>query len=326
MIITHKLEMDLASRAAMPKIDVVQGDSNTRELELTLLSNGEAWTVPEDAAVWIRYCKSDGTKGIYDTLPDGTAAWRAEENVLTVELAPQMLTAAGTVLAQAELVQGVDTLATFSVQIGVERNPAAGVLESEDYLNMLQWMEGELDRLLAEARDSGEFDGPQGEQGPQGDAGTDIYDYAREAGYTGTEEEFRVMLTTPCLPAAGGTMTGEIAMGGRKITGLGEPEDSSDAVTKAYADSKRQLLSLTLTVGRWTEEAPYTQTAAISGVRSSDWPRMEPVYTGTADTDGPVFTAFSCISYAVPMDNRISFFCLENRPEKDIPLMIEVLR
>lgn len=39
------------------------------------------------------------------------------------------------------------------------------------------------------------------------------------------------------LDLSGGTMTGDIAMGGNKITGLDEPTNSSDAVTKGYVDS-----------------------------------------------------------------------------------------
>ena len=39
------------------------------------------------------------------------------------------------------------------------------------------------------------------------------------------------------LALAGGTMTGAIAMGTSKITGLGTPTDSADAATKAYVDA-----------------------------------------------------------------------------------------
>jgi hypothetical protein len=39
------------------------------------------------------------------------------------------------------------------------------------------------------------------------------------------------------LPLAGGTMSGAIAMGSNKITGLGTPTVNTDAVTKEYADS-----------------------------------------------------------------------------------------
>ena len=40
------------------------------------------------------------------------------------------------------------------------------------------------------------------------------------------------------LPLAGGTMSGAIAMGTNKITGLGDPTASQDAATKAYTDTQ----------------------------------------------------------------------------------------
>lgn len=38
------------------------------------------------------------------------------------------------------------------------------------------------------------------------------------------------------LKVTGGTMTGDIAMGGNKVTGLGAPADAGDAANKAYVD------------------------------------------------------------------------------------------
>lgn len=43
-------------------------------------------------------------------------------------------------------------------------------------------------------------------------------------------------ITHACLLLAGGTMTGAIAMGNNKITGLAAPAAANDAVRKAYAD------------------------------------------------------------------------------------------
>ena len=56
----------------------------------------------------------------------------------------------------------------------------------------------------------------------------------------GDDEAFATTIATSVatkLPKAGGTMTGAIAMGTNKITGLGTPTAGTDAATKAYADS-----------------------------------------------------------------------------------------
>jgi hypothetical protein len=49
------------------------------------------------------------------------------------------------------------------------------------------------------------------------------------------------------LPLAGGTMSGAIAMGTNKITGLGTPAAGTDASTKAYVDTMLPLAGGTMT-------------------------------------------------------------------------------
>ena len=123
MEITHKLEMDLEIKAPMQWLELPQGDVNTRKIRFLLTANQMPWTVPEDATVLIRYCKPDGTEGEYDTLPDGTVAWEAVDNTLTVALAPQVLTAAGAVILYAVIRVEDMVLNTFAVE------PAGAVLE-----------------------------------------------------------------------------------------------------------------------------------------------------------------------------------------------------
>ena len=56
----------------------------------------------------------------------------------------------------------------------------------------------------------------------------------------GDDSDFANTITTSIatkLPLAGGTMTGPIAMGTSKITGLGDPTANQDAVTKAFSDT-----------------------------------------------------------------------------------------
>lgn len=322
MIIIHKLETDLQQNREPELLRAVQGDANTRVLELRLTSGEEAWTVPEDVQVWMRYCKSDGTKGVYDTLPDGSTAWSLKDNVLSIALAPQMLTVPGPVLAQVELIRGVSTLATFAFRISVERNVAAGTVTSEDYVNMLQWMKGELDRLLEEARDSGDFDGPQG---PQGEAGVSVMDLAREAGFQGTEEELGRQLVTPCLPLEGGIMAGPVDMGGQSLANLAAPVNSGDAATKLYVDNRRQAVKIQLHAGAWSGTSPYVQTAGVNTVGTGDLVLLRPEYDGELETDLAKKAAFDCISYVQAGNRQIAAVCLEQKPQRDLYVWVHSL-
>lgn len=149
MIVTSKLTLDLARRGVTPRVDAVQDDKYSRDLEITLLSGGEAWAVPEGAAVAVSYVKPDGTVGKYDTLPDGTAAWSAAGNVLTVALAPQVLTCPGLVSMHVHISTGEAVLSTFEIQLVVQRNPAINA-ESEDYINMSGFLQipGQVGQII----------------------------------------------------------------------------------------------------------------------------------------------------------------------------------
>jgi len=85
--------------------------------------------------------------------------------------------------------------------------------------------------------------GATGATGPAGPAGTDgksPYQAAVAEGYTGTEAEFYAALVSlkdaPFLPLSGGSMTGAISMGNKKITSLADPEEDMDAANKQYVD------------------------------------------------------------------------------------------
>ena len=126
------------------RVNAVQGDGNTRLVEITLLSGGAPWTPPEGVEAAIAYMQPGGTKGLYNKLADGTAAISISGNVATIVLAPQMLTASGTV--QASLVfndAALNRLTTFPFAVSVASNPAAGAQKTEDYIR-LQWLEDKL--------------------------------------------------------------------------------------------------------------------------------------------------------------------------------------
>ena len=183
--IISKISMDLKAPAQPPVIHAVQGERNCRIVELTLLSDGEAWTVPEGSFLAVRYGSGPLDGGYYDTLPDGSPACHFEGNVISVVLAPQMMAGAGILRAQVEILHEAQLLATFSFQLAVEVNPAAGVLQQETYLNWLQWLQSQLTLYAQELKDSGALTGPAGPQGAPAELTAASVTY--QAGDSGTE-------------------------------------------------------------------------------------------------------------------------------------------
>ena len=124
--------MDLQKKQT-PVVNAIQNDRYCRNLEMELYAGDIPWVIPEDAAVVVSYVKPDGTGGEYDTLPDGTTAWSAHDNVLTVALAPQVLTAPGAVCMMVSLIREEMQVSTFAVLVNVSRAITASIGESEDY-------------------------------------------------------------------------------------------------------------------------------------------------------------------------------------------------
>lgn len=173
MQVTTKITVDMTRQNVGQRVNAVQGDGNTRLVEITLLSGGVPWTLPEGVDAAIAYMQPGGTKGLYNKLADGTEAISISGNVATVILAPQMLTVSGTV--QASLVfndAALNRLTTFPFAVSVTSNPAAGAQKTEDYIR-LQWLEDKLDEYLRKAADSGEFDGAPGVPGKTPEYGVD---------------------------------------------------------------------------------------------------------------------------------------------------------
>ncbi len=120
MIVTHKLSMNLESMEQEQHIQLVQNDSNSRVLELSLYENGAAWLIPLGTTVTMRYLKPDGSSGEYDTLADGTSAWSWADNRVTVRLLSQLTSQTGVVHCTLMLQQGGRILHSFPVQLLVQ--------------------------------------------------------------------------------------------------------------------------------------------------------------------------------------------------------------
>ena len=127
------------------------------------------------------------------------------------------------------------------------------------------------------------------------------------------------------LPKSGGTMTGSIAMGGNRISTLGDPIYPDNAATKGYVDGKRFTATVTITT-TWSGSGPYTQAVPISGILATDTPHIMPVYSTTNSTAIAQKEAWACVSKAETSADAITFTCFEEKPTTAIPIQIEVMR
>ena len=148
MRVEHTIKMDLGQRQNVPTISVLQCDTNTRVLHLFLYSNGTPWNVPEDTLVAIAYIRSDGSKGIYDTMPDGSSACRYRDNEMFATIVPQAISTVGETKIVIVFTNSIgEQLASFVVSVNVLENPAIGAIEPECYINLQQ----DIDESVKEA-------------------------------------------------------------------------------------------------------------------------------------------------------------------------------
>lgn len=83
-----EITVDLAGEMPFEYITAVQGDTNSRSVKVTLLSNAQPYTVPDGATAVIRCKKPDGTSVFNDATING-------DGTITAELTEQMLAAVG---------------------------------------------------------------------------------------------------------------------------------------------------------------------------------------------------------------------------------------
>ena len=114
-------------------VDVSQGDRGSRAVSCRLMENGTPWMIPEGATARVAYTLPDGTEGLYDNRPDGTPLWEIAGNIVTVELADQLMAQAGMV-QMSILIIGPEggQLATWPIRVMVSANKAARLTVPEE--------------------------------------------------------------------------------------------------------------------------------------------------------------------------------------------------
>lgn len=139
MQVTKAINIDLIEKSVKPLIYAKQNDSQTRFIAASLFANGHPFSVPDGVIAMFRAGKPDGTACFYDSNETGTPAITIEGNLVTVELAEQVLTAPGNVQAEINFyTAGGEKLTSFSFAIQVEKSVLTDQeIVSSDYYNVL---------------------------------------------------------------------------------------------------------------------------------------------------------------------------------------------
>lgn len=117
------------------------------------------------------------------------------------------------------------------------------------------------------------------------------------------------------LPKSGGSMTGDIAMDGKKVTGLPTPSADSDAATKKYVDERKATTSATLNAAGWSEK---TQTVSVPGVTANN------IVLVTPAPNSYVAYGEAVVYCSAQSDDHLTFTC-EDDPAGDLTVNILIM-
>lgn len=136
-------------------------------------------------------------------------------------------------------------------------------------------------------------------------------------------------LKIDALLKSGGTMTGDIDLGGNALTNVKVPVSDADGATKGYVDNKRKTFTAVVPASGWVgSAAPYSQTVAIAGILATDTPHVTQYYLGSQSVADVIAQdeSWAAVSTADAVDGGIHFRCWEDKPAVDIYIQIEVIR
>lgn len=120
MIIKHKLDIDLSQSGCDPIIQLSQGDVGSHEILFQITENRRRWRPPAGLSVLVHYSNSFHSGGTYDTLPDGSPAWKLGKDFLSITLVPEMMALPGSVHVTVTLLHGGKALSAIHLLLMVK--------------------------------------------------------------------------------------------------------------------------------------------------------------------------------------------------------------
>ena len=125
---------------------------------------------------------------------------------------------------------------------------------------------------------------------------------------------------TKALSTSGGSMTGDIAMGGNRVTGLADPVADGDAASKKYMDSNLAELEyhyaeVVLSAGSWSLNR---QVVTVPGITDNVDLTVSPA-PNRDNSNAYADAAVLCVATAV---NTLAFEC-ETVPDVDLTVNVK---
>lgn len=98
--------------------------------------------------------------------------------------------------------------------------------------------------------------------------------------------------------------------------------ESVGAVNQEYVDTTEA--AATLLAAGWVGSGPYAQTVTVAGLTDGRRCMVYPAYGDDADANIAMREACGCLSYCKREGQNVVFTCLEDKPEVDIDVIVEV--
>lgn len=130
----QSIAFDFSTPGITPRIYGKQGDVRARQVEISLYDRGNAWSVPNDALLALRYKLPSGASGLYDAVDDDLAM-TVSENVVLVTLATPIFAEAGTTSCELVIADADGGLSTWTFFTQVEASSTGSADVPEDYYN-----------------------------------------------------------------------------------------------------------------------------------------------------------------------------------------------
>lgn len=135
------------------------------------------------------------------------------------------------------------------------------------------------------------------------------------------------------LPKSGGTMTGNLDMGGKWLGNLANPVAEKDAATKGYVDSVSGVagvhLEVNLPASGWSQETTtgkWFQRVNHEDIQHTDQPHWAVVYSGTKEQNVQQQEAFALVDELETNTSLMTFWCFRDKPGIDLTVQLEILR